>query len=166
MRVKLFFFFFFKQKTAYEMLRSLVGSEMCIRDSTMTWHCNEKHVHRLTPDVLWRKQPRSRIEYWRQPCLSLLFLSLTGRKHWPIAIGAHVRVHGDVVPALLTVGAARNVLNLGTHELDRLPRVVPADIAGEHSVLCHGRTRSVGAAAARDNPAMVLRVQSPRTLPV
>ena len=25
-------FFFFKQKSAYEMLRSLVGSEMCIRD--------------------------------------------------------------------------------------------------------------------------------------
>jgi len=24
--------FFFKQKTAYEMLKSLVGSEMCIRD--------------------------------------------------------------------------------------------------------------------------------------
>eukprot|EP00658_Telonema_sp_P-2_P036616 TRINITY_DN26448_c0_g1_i2.p1 TRINITY_DN26448_c0_g1~~TRINITY_DN26448_c0_g1_i2.p1 ORF type:complete len:148 (-),score=57.12 TRINITY_DN26448_c0_g1_i2:155-598(-) len=30
--VSLFLFFFFKQKTAYEMLRSLVGSEMCIRD--------------------------------------------------------------------------------------------------------------------------------------
>ena len=30
------FFFFFKQKTAYEMLRSLVGSEMCIRDSATT----------------------------------------------------------------------------------------------------------------------------------
>eukprot|EP00658_Telonema_sp_P-2_P035292 TRINITY_DN25690_c0_g1_i1.p1 TRINITY_DN25690_c0_g1~~TRINITY_DN25690_c0_g1_i1.p1 ORF type:complete len:111 (-),score=26.54 TRINITY_DN25690_c0_g1_i1:115-447(-) len=29
-------FFFFKQKTAYEMLRSLVGSEMCIRDSSST----------------------------------------------------------------------------------------------------------------------------------
>ena len=28
-------FFFFKQKTAYEMLRSLVGSEMCIRDSVV-----------------------------------------------------------------------------------------------------------------------------------
>ena len=28
----LLLFFFFKQKTAYEMLRSLVGSEMCIRD--------------------------------------------------------------------------------------------------------------------------------------
>ena len=26
------YIFFFKQKTAYEMLRSLVGSEMCIRD--------------------------------------------------------------------------------------------------------------------------------------
>eukprot|EP00658_Telonema_sp_P-2_P035884 TRINITY_DN26034_c0_g1_i3.p2 TRINITY_DN26034_c0_g1~~TRINITY_DN26034_c0_g1_i3.p2 ORF type:complete len:221 (-),score=64.86 TRINITY_DN26034_c0_g1_i3:146-808(-) len=32
-------FFFFKQKTAYEMLRSLVGSEMCIRDrrGVMRW---------------------------------------------------------------------------------------------------------------------------------
>ena len=30
---ELAYFFFFKQKTAYEVLRSLVGSEMCIRDS-------------------------------------------------------------------------------------------------------------------------------------
>src|SRR5660398_244197 len=29
-------FFFFKQKTAYELRLSLVGSEMCIRDRTMT----------------------------------------------------------------------------------------------------------------------------------
>ncbi|CZR99127.1 hypothetical protein CDFC105_63929 [Clostridioides difficile] len=28
-----FDFFFFKQKTAYEIMPSLVGSEMCIRDS-------------------------------------------------------------------------------------------------------------------------------------
>eukprot|EP00658_Telonema_sp_P-2_P071466 TRINITY_DN6071_c0_g1_i3.p2 TRINITY_DN6071_c0_g1~~TRINITY_DN6071_c0_g1_i3.p2 ORF type:complete len:120 (-),score=34.81 TRINITY_DN6071_c0_g1_i3:177-536(-) len=34
------FFFFFKQKTAYEMLRSLVGSEMCIRD-----RCTNANVH-------------------------------------------------------------------------------------------------------------------------
>ena len=27
-----FVFFFFKQKTAYEIMPSLVGSEMCIRD--------------------------------------------------------------------------------------------------------------------------------------
>src|SRR5450756_1933575 len=30
-----FFFFFFKQKTAYEIMPSLVGSEMCIRDIGM-----------------------------------------------------------------------------------------------------------------------------------
>eukprot|EP00658_Telonema_sp_P-2_P048755 TRINITY_DN37079_c0_g1_i3.p2 TRINITY_DN37079_c0_g1~~TRINITY_DN37079_c0_g1_i3.p2 ORF type:complete len:154 (+),score=42.62 TRINITY_DN37079_c0_g1_i3:57-518(+) len=30
--IRFLVFFFFKQKTAYEMLRSLVGSEMCIRD--------------------------------------------------------------------------------------------------------------------------------------
>ena len=30
--VFVFFFFVFKQKTAYEVRRSLVGSEMCIRD--------------------------------------------------------------------------------------------------------------------------------------
>ena len=29
-------FFFFKQKTAYEIMPSLVGSEMCIRDRVST----------------------------------------------------------------------------------------------------------------------------------
>ena len=37
--MKYYVFFFFKQKTAYEMLRSLVGSEMCIRDSLETVYC-------------------------------------------------------------------------------------------------------------------------------
>ena len=37
-----FVFCFFKQKTAYEMLRSLVGSEMCIRDSVRTYQLLEK----------------------------------------------------------------------------------------------------------------------------
>ena len=32
---QLFSTFFFKQKTAYEIMPSLVGSEMCIRDSNM-----------------------------------------------------------------------------------------------------------------------------------
>jgi len=31
-------FFFFKQKTAYEVRLSLVGSEMCIRDSIIEAH--------------------------------------------------------------------------------------------------------------------------------
>eukprot|EP00658_Telonema_sp_P-2_P058130 TRINITY_DN46554_c0_g1_i1.p1 TRINITY_DN46554_c0_g1~~TRINITY_DN46554_c0_g1_i1.p1 ORF type:complete len:262 (-),score=34.50 TRINITY_DN46554_c0_g1_i1:57-842(-) len=41
--------FFFKQKTAYEMLRSLVGSEMCIRDrcagcgGSGCWTCQMSH---------------------------------------------------------------------------------------------------------------------------
>eukprot|EP00831_Metopus_contortus_P044676 TRINITY_DN3582_c0_g1_i2.p1 TRINITY_DN3582_c0_g1~~TRINITY_DN3582_c0_g1_i2.p1 ORF type:complete len:256 (-),score=63.29 TRINITY_DN3582_c0_g1_i2:196-963(-) len=38
------FFFFFKQKTAYEMQRGLVGSEMCIRDrvsTQSTWEWKE-----------------------------------------------------------------------------------------------------------------------------
>ena len=30
-----FIFFFFKQKTAYEIMPSLVGSEMCIRDRVL-----------------------------------------------------------------------------------------------------------------------------------
>ena len=29
--------FFFKQKTAYEIMPSLVGSEMCIRDRSTTY---------------------------------------------------------------------------------------------------------------------------------
>ena len=36
-------FFFFKQKTAYEMLRSLVGSEMCIRDRVGPAHQLAEH---------------------------------------------------------------------------------------------------------------------------
>src|SRR5674536_403909 len=35
-------FFFFKQKTAYEMLRSLVGSEMCIRDRSPARTCRSR----------------------------------------------------------------------------------------------------------------------------
>src|SRR5450756_2850372 len=34
----LFYFFFFKQKTAYEIMPSLVGSEMCIRDRRAAVH--------------------------------------------------------------------------------------------------------------------------------
>ena len=46
-------FFFFKQKTAYEMLRSLVGSEMCIRDSLPPLHGERDRIDRLqAPEVL------------------------------------------------------------------------------------------------------------------
>ena len=43
------FFFFFKQKTAYEMLRSLVGSEMCIRDSQVILSKPKLNTHALYP---------------------------------------------------------------------------------------------------------------------
>eukprot|EP00831_Metopus_contortus_P041970 TRINITY_DN33047_c0_g1_i1.p2 TRINITY_DN33047_c0_g1~~TRINITY_DN33047_c0_g1_i1.p2 ORF type:complete len:103 (+),score=36.09 TRINITY_DN33047_c0_g1_i1:87-395(+) len=42
-------FFFFKQKTAYEMQRGLVGSEMCIRDSL----CGEqKKIEQLSAEIV------------------------------------------------------------------------------------------------------------------
>ena len=44
-------FFFFKQKTAYEMLRSLVGSEMCIRDRSSNW--DELSWGARIVDYLW-----------------------------------------------------------------------------------------------------------------
>eukprot|EP00658_Telonema_sp_P-2_P024471 TRINITY_DN19834_c0_g1_i13.p1 TRINITY_DN19834_c0_g1~~TRINITY_DN19834_c0_g1_i13.p1 ORF type:complete len:249 (-),score=87.44 TRINITY_DN19834_c0_g1_i13:137-883(-) len=47
-----FFFFFFKQKTAYEMLRSLVGSEMCIRDRSQAVAKITKAVERAVPPHL------------------------------------------------------------------------------------------------------------------
>eukprot|EP00658_Telonema_sp_P-2_P077319 TRINITY_DN6961_c0_g1_i9.p1 TRINITY_DN6961_c0_g1~~TRINITY_DN6961_c0_g1_i9.p1 ORF type:complete len:158 (+),score=51.60 TRINITY_DN6961_c0_g1_i9:79-552(+) len=47
-----FFFFFFKQKTAYEMLRSLVGSEMCIRDRFGLELCTWSYCKASSPTVL------------------------------------------------------------------------------------------------------------------
>ena len=46
------FFFFFKQKTAYEMLRSLVGSEMCIRDSYIIDQVAELPILDIAPIVI------------------------------------------------------------------------------------------------------------------
>ena len=40
-------FFLFKQKTAYEMLRSLVGSEMCIRDRSYSVVFSDKNYEAL-----------------------------------------------------------------------------------------------------------------------
>eukprot|EP00658_Telonema_sp_P-2_P036139 TRINITY_DN26195_c0_g1_i2.p1 TRINITY_DN26195_c0_g1~~TRINITY_DN26195_c0_g1_i2.p1 ORF type:complete len:233 (-),score=37.49 TRINITY_DN26195_c0_g1_i2:125-823(-) len=56
-----FFFFFFKQKTAYEMLRSLVGSEMCIRDRL------DKCPLCDAPGILWCRDCRSAL-YCSRKC--------------------------------------------------------------------------------------------------
>ena len=58
-----FVFFFFKQKTAYEMLRSLVGSEMCIRDRSIPFMRRNRQEAtalgwlRTLPDELVRARP-------------------------------------------------------------------------------------------------------------
>ena len=50
---ELCFFFFFKQKTAYEIGVRLVGSEMCIRDR----YCQRSRLHRpgQQPDLRHRE---------------------------------------------------------------------------------------------------------------
>src|SRR5659263_652244 len=48
-----FLLFFFKQKTAYEIMPSLVGSEMCIRDRYMLGHAES-----ILPPV-WKKRSAS-----------------------------------------------------------------------------------------------------------
>src|SRR5665648_146661 len=49
------FFFFFKQKTAYEIMPSLVGSEMCIRDRLKITR-NPSSKFRLKPVALTKVQ--------------------------------------------------------------------------------------------------------------
>eukprot|EP00658_Telonema_sp_P-2_P055641 TRINITY_DN44223_c0_g1_i2.p1 TRINITY_DN44223_c0_g1~~TRINITY_DN44223_c0_g1_i2.p1 ORF type:complete len:395 (+),score=101.50 TRINITY_DN44223_c0_g1_i2:93-1277(+) len=55
--MRLFVFFFFKQKTAYEMLRSLVGSEMCIRDRAEN---ENAHVYDAQREMLqWKSKHKA-----------------------------------------------------------------------------------------------------------
>ena len=83
-----YFIFFFTQKTAYELLRSLVGSEMCIRDSAVA-----AREPRLRPPD--RPRPRNRLPIasesachgrWRCPLYTsdaaddLLCVDLGGRR--------------------------------------------------------------------------------------
>ncbi len=66
-------FFFFKQKTAYEIRLSLVGSEMCIRDSqgllgylgqeypaeveVQIKRCEKEVLAAAVPRLIWRRLP-------------------------------------------------------------------------------------------------------------
>ena len=50
---------FFKQKTAYERLRSLVGSEMCIRDRQRT----DRGVVKITYPAITYKVRRSQAQH-------------------------------------------------------------------------------------------------------
>src|SRR5678809_780904 len=49
----MYFFFFFKQKTAYEISDCLVGSEMCIRDRSYIQAATEPFPVRVNKDGLY-----------------------------------------------------------------------------------------------------------------
>src|SRR5450756_3252080 len=66
-------FFFFKQKTAYEIMPSLVGSEMCIRDSCRPGH--ENHDHGRV-----RAEPATCLLYTSDAADDLLCVDLGGRR--------------------------------------------------------------------------------------
>src|SRR5428012_7351 len=53
------FFFFFKQKTAYELMPSLVGSEMCIRDRFLTLPGAAQLLALDAPIRGWRRPTRA-----------------------------------------------------------------------------------------------------------
>eukprot|EP00658_Telonema_sp_P-2_P004727 TRINITY_DN1175_c0_g1_i11.p2 TRINITY_DN1175_c0_g1~~TRINITY_DN1175_c0_g1_i11.p2 ORF type:complete len:139 (+),score=44.91 TRINITY_DN1175_c0_g1_i11:33-449(+) len=83
LEVYIFFFFFFKQKTAYEMLRSLVGSEMCIRDSSLTLEPEYKGTNFVASGFLRRQaqllppgqqHDDKYLKIW-QYCICLLYTS-------------------------------------------------------------------------------------------
>ena len=58
-------FFFFKQNTAYEMLWSLVGSELCIRDSPGT----AEYIEKMLKIQSRRRLSRSQLETLAIVCL-------------------------------------------------------------------------------------------------
>ena len=68
------FFFFFKQKTAYEMLRSLVGSEMCIRDRYITTPAQYTIVRQFGKIVSIVDEPGLRI---KTPIIPVSYTHLT-----------------------------------------------------------------------------------------
>ena len=81
------FFFVVKQKTAYEMLRSLVGSEMCIRDSSddraagRRVHGTELHVDRkLVPVGMKAAQVQPCLLYTSDAADDLLCVDPGGRR--------------------------------------------------------------------------------------
>ena len=80
-------FFFFKQKTAYEMLRSLVGSEMCIRDRIYLWRQYNSQLRNLQSSITGFKVKMSRfvdlttcLLYTSDAADDLLCVDLGGRR--------------------------------------------------------------------------------------
>src|SRR3546814_10711410 len=71
-----FFFFFFKQKTAYEMRISDWSSDVCSSDLTVLAEGTRSGLHRLA--AYRRHSPRQQVCRWRTPC-------------WPVLEGKSLR---------------------------------------------------------------------------
>eukprot|EP01016_Furgasonia_blochmanni_P040921 TRINITY_DN5260_c0_g5_i1.p1 TRINITY_DN5260_c0_g5~~TRINITY_DN5260_c0_g5_i1.p1 ORF type:complete len:351 (+),score=77.05 TRINITY_DN5260_c0_g5_i1:3-1055(+) len=70
--MSLSFFFFFKQKTAYEIMPSLVGSEMCIRDSYYAVNTKNGLPRREACPAAYSDDPRCKencktCNFWKPP---------------------------------------------------------------------------------------------------
>src|SRR5450756_1809995 len=87
------FFFFFKQKTAYEIMPSLVGSEMCIRDrvNDVEWIVTntEKEALILESNLIKLHKPRYNVR-------------LTDDGSFP-----YIRITSDVYPSITVTRAVR-----------------------------------------------------------
>eukprot|EP00658_Telonema_sp_P-2_P074376 TRINITY_DN63589_c0_g1_i1.p1 TRINITY_DN63589_c0_g1~~TRINITY_DN63589_c0_g1_i1.p1 ORF type:complete len:146 (+),score=21.19 TRINITY_DN63589_c0_g1_i1:44-481(+) len=87
------FFFFFKQKTAYEMLRSLVGSEMCIRDR----HLSGFHSSKQAARSLASSSPLHTLSHekalWLHPTLEALVRASSSQSHHPEAPSGTISLH-------------------------------------------------------------------------
>ena len=59
-----FLFFFFKQKTAYEIQYGLVGSEMCIRDRIITPHFLQTRGDDTKFEAIHAKIARGKMARW------------------------------------------------------------------------------------------------------
>src|SRR5659263_728235 len=84
-------FFFFKQKTAYEIMPSLVGSEMCIRD-------REKVVEILEMELEVQDKPETAAFVPREGALAVEHLDFAYTPHGPKIINdpvsyTHLRAH-------------------------------------------------------------------------
>src|SRR5450756_3049723 len=87
----IFFFFFFKQKTAYEIMPSLVGSEMCIRDSSPPPRPVDLETQKNLPRG--RLRARSRRAILTRPSFSTTYRRGQGLSRLGPVSYTHLRAH-------------------------------------------------------------------------
>src|SRR5660397_280151 len=141
----LFVFFFFKHKTAYEIRLSLVGSEMCIRDSLHTvvqGHVVE-HAEWRKPDAHFVPANRSNRCFGQLQHETGTFLDRT-----TITIGTLIRVRTDELFKQIAVRAVQlDAVKPGCHGILRGLRKFCdgcLDIRLGHRLRCGMRLHALG----------------------